>query len=213
MNRGCASFFGSNKPNSFVALTYVRETRYGGYAVTGILPRENRADFKKLHQSLIAELAPVGALEDDIVATITRLVWRKQNLEIFCLAEVARQFRDAIRHQHLATVDKKYTKDRPLPSVGEVEAAERKAAYETADREARKQLGDTYELAEMGNEATTYRLFQDLEVEERLNAMIDKCLKRLLFVRGLKSLPTACSSAPPQTIPEPPRLPRPPEAA
>jgi len=70
----------------------------------------------------------------------------------------------------------RYTKDRPLPSVGEVEAAERKAAYETADREVREALQDTYELVKMGNEATTYRLFQDLEVEERLNAMIDKCL-------------------------------------
>lgn len=71
--------------------------KHGGYAATAILPGENRADFEKLHQSLIAELAPVGALEDDIVATITRLVWRKQNLETFRLAEVARQFRDAIR--------------------------------------------------------------------------------------------------------------------
>jgi hypothetical protein len=48
--------------------------KHGGYAATAILPVENRADFEKLHQSLIAELAPVGALEDDIVATIARMV-------------------------------------------------------------------------------------------------------------------------------------------
>jgi hypothetical protein len=31
-------------------------------------------------------------------------------------------------------------------------------------------------------------LLSDLAVEERLDALIDKCLKRLLFLRGLKSL-------------------------
>ena len=29
---------------------------------------------------------------------------------------------------------------------------------------------------------------RDLEVQDRLDAMIDKCLKRLLFLRGLKSI-------------------------
>jgi len=64
--------------------------KHGGYAATAILPGENRADFEKLHQSLIAELAPVGALEDDIVATVARFVWRKQNLATFRIAELAR---------------------------------------------------------------------------------------------------------------------------
>jgi hypothetical protein len=41
-------------------------------------------------------------------------------------------------------------------------------------------------------------LLQDLEVEGRLNALIDKCLKRLLFLRGLKSLPTIGDALPRQ---------------
>jgi hypothetical protein len=32
----------------------------------------------KLHRQLIAELSPKGMLEHDVVATIARLVWRKQ---------------------------------------------------------------------------------------------------------------------------------------
>ena len=44
------------------------------------LPGESPADFEKLHKDLISELAPVEALENDIVATIARLLWRKQNL-------------------------------------------------------------------------------------------------------------------------------------
>jgi hypothetical protein len=45
-----------------------------------LLPGEDPAAFKKLHQKLIDELKPVGALEEDIVADIARLIWRKQNL-------------------------------------------------------------------------------------------------------------------------------------
>jgi hypothetical protein len=63
--------------------------------------------------------------------------------------------------------------------------------------------GDAYEFAELGEVATVDRLLQDLAVVERLDALIDKCLKRLLFLRGLKSLPTASSSAPPQPMAEP----------
>src|SRR6266480_8161871 len=64
--------------------------KHAGYSTTALLPGEDPAAFKKLHQDLIAELAPNGALEEDIVATIARVVWRKQNLETFRIAERAR---------------------------------------------------------------------------------------------------------------------------
>jgi hypothetical protein len=64
--------------------------KHAGYAATGILPGENLAEFEKLHRDLIAELGPNGALENDIVATIARLFWRKKNLKTFRIAELAR---------------------------------------------------------------------------------------------------------------------------
>src|SRR5262249_23412389 len=173
--------------------------KHGGYAATAILPGENRADFEKLHQSLIAELAPVGALEDDIVATAARFVWRKQNLGTFRIAELARD-------RYWAKLPKVLPREEKDPDKHE-------AAIRAAKDEARKELGDIYELVEIGKTATVDRLLEDLEVEERLDAMIDKCLKRLLFLRGLKSLPTAVSSAPPQPIPKPQRIPGPTRAA
>jgi len=183
--------------------------KHGGYAATAILPGENRADFEKLHQSLIAELAPVGALEDDIVATMARFVWRKQNLATFRIAELARNRYSAIR-------SKRKVPNTFFPTVlprEEKDTAEREAAIRAANDEARKELGDIYELVEIGKTATVGCLLEDLEVEERLDAMIDKCLKRLLFLRGLKSLSTASSSAPPQPIPKPQRIPGPTRAA
>ena len=62
--------------------------KHGGYAATALLPGENPAAFEKLHHDLIVELAPTGALEDDIVATLARLVWRKQNLATFRVANL-----------------------------------------------------------------------------------------------------------------------------
>jgi len=188
--------------------------KHGGYAATAILPGENRADFEKLHQRLIAELAPVGALEDDIVATIARMVWRKQNLATVRLAELAGERRQAIQSERIAAAlaEKDRLSLMPLDSA-ELEPHEREAAVQTAERQARKEFGEIYELAEIGKTATVDGLLRDLGVEERLDAMIDKCLKRLLFLRGLKSLSPASSSAPPQPIPKPQRIPGPTRAA
>ena len=51
--------------------------RHGIYAET-LLPGD-----EELHRTLIAEFHPIGALENDIVGTMTRLIWRKQNLAEF----------------------------------------------------------------------------------------------------------------------------------
>src|SRR5262249_42994031 len=61
--------------------------KHGAFSSKAVLPGENPAEFEKLYQALIAELMPTGALEEDIVAHIARLVWRKQNLATFSLAE------------------------------------------------------------------------------------------------------------------------------
>ena len=57
--------------------------KHAGYSATAVLPGENRADFEKLHQDLIAEFNPVGAFEHGIVANMARLLWRKSNLATF----------------------------------------------------------------------------------------------------------------------------------
>ena len=54
--------------------------KHGAYSATGLLPGESRAAFEKLHRDLIGDLSPNGVLEEDTVASIAGLVWRKQNL-------------------------------------------------------------------------------------------------------------------------------------
>jgi hypothetical protein len=69
------------------------------------------------------------------------------------------------------------------------------------EAQAREEFGETYELAEIGETATVDRLFAGFRVEGRLDALIDKCLKRLLFLRGLKSLSPVSASPPLQPVP------------
>ena len=51
--------------------------KHAGYSATTLLPGEDSAAFETLHRALIAEFTPVGALEEDVVADIARLTWRK----------------------------------------------------------------------------------------------------------------------------------------
>jgi hypothetical protein len=64
--------------------------------------------------------------------------------------------------------------------------AARKDAVRAAEEQARDELGEYYELTR--HSYHTDALTKDLDVEERLDAAIDKCIKRLLMVRGVKSM-------------------------
>ncbi len=59
-----------------------------------------------------------------------------------------------------------------------------KEAEQVGEERARKEFGKTYQL--IGESAE--RMFRTLSIEERLDAMIDKCVKRLLTLRGVKSM-------------------------
>ncbi len=166
--------------------------KHGGYSATGVLPGESHADFNKVHRSLIAEWAPSGELEDDIIATMARYLWRKQNLRTLHIAEFAQARYATLRN-------KKYDDARLnlLKDFGPVETQEDKQAIED---EARKELGAAYDYLELGKLVTFDGLMKQLDVEKRLDALIDGCIKRLLLVRGVKSVGVAPPSASPKRI-------------
>jgi hypothetical protein len=164
--------------------------KHGAYSATAVLPGESPAEFEKLHRGLIAEFAPSGVLEDDIVMTMARLVWRKQNLTTLRIARLAACQRSAIRSQ-------KVDNEMVFRPGDPVKHAEQSRA---ADGQARKELGETYELIEVGEAATFNGLTEELEIQERLDAAIAKCLKQLLMVRGVKSITAAPSSESPKRV-------------
>jgi len=101
--------------------------KHGAYSATALLPGENEDAFRQLHQQIIAELAPAGALENDIVATIARLVWRKQNLATLRIAAVAREHDERIRARSLSF------RTQRLFDIDDVTPAQREAAMQAAE--------------------------------------------------------------------------------
>jgi hypothetical protein len=192
--------------------------KHGGYSATVLLPGESVDEFEKLRRDLIANFTADGALEEDIVADLAGRLWRKQNRATFRAAQVARQHYKAIvsrefdRLRASDLTEEEEKEDSILAWYGITEEtklqkkamlAEREKAIRAADDIARNELGDMYELAKMADTVTVVCLMEDLAVEERLDAAIDKCLKRLLLVKGLKSISASSSSAPPNRSTEP----------
>ena len=89
------------------------------------------------------------------------LIWRKQNLSTFRIAEFARQ-----RHEQLVNEEISQNPDLPRPMYidGHDDPDVREEARRAVEDEARKELGDTYELVEMGNSATVDNLMTYLDV-------------------------------------------------
>src|SRR6516165_9292446 len=159
--------------------------KHGAYSATAVLPGEDEDAFRELHQKIIAELAPVGALEEDLVGTIARLLWRKQNLAILRIVEFARQH------------GVEFQAEKPFFRI------------ERLVDQTREELGENYELVEIGETATVGRLLEDLQVEERLDATIDKCLKRFSRIFRVATTRSRSAAHSPQPVPGPPRIPGP----
>jgi hypothetical protein len=165
--------------------------KHAGYSATTLLPGEDPAAFEKLHRALIHEFAPVGTLEEEIVADMARLTWRKQNLATFRIAQLAQKRHREINSEKVPTLDL-FADDEDYLALQEA----RREGYRAAKEQAQQELGDTYELIDIGEPATIKGLMDELDIKERLDSLISKCLKQLLMVRGVKSLSAASSSVP-----------------
>jgi len=171
--------------------------RHGGYR-TDLLPGENAADFEKLHRDLIGELSPTGPFEEDIVCTIVRIIWRKNHMGIVRAAQRAWDSYDRIESRQRSEM---VSELRGLSVVhtrsvcAEFPLQQRKELREAVEEEAREELGDDYKFIEAGKDATANAVMENFEVESRLDAMLDACMKRLLHLRGFKSLSSPTSSA------------------
>jgi hypothetical protein len=128
--------------------------KHGAYSATALLPGESPAEFEKLHRDLIAEFAPCGVLEDDIVMTMARLVWRKQNLTTLRIAGRAQERRAEILHEKLDV-------NPTFLITAELRKADLKELTRVAERQAQEELGDIYEFIKIGEGATFDGLTKD----------------------------------------------------
>ena len=145
--------------------------RHGAYSGTTILPGEDPNDFDELHSRLAAEFAPAGPLEEDIVTSMARLVWRRQNLSTYKLAALAKNRSLKIRAKYGPRFDPNVNPLRGFEREDLRTADQMSAEEKAAEREVRTELGDAMALVEMGDGATIEGLFADLSVIDRLDSI------------------------------------------
>jgi len=169
--------------------------KHGGYSGMTLLPCEDPAALKKLHEDLIAEYIPSGRHEEDLIENLAHLIWRKQNLLTYRLVERAKVMHASIYSEANAAAQRSPDFSMLMgPSTHSQE--EIRALYKAADARAQNEMGSALELVNLGEIGTTDYLMKELDVHDRLDGMIDRCLKRLLFIRGLKSIsPTQTSTS------------------
>jgi hypothetical protein len=198
--------------------------KHAGYSATTLLPGEDTAAFRKLHRDLIADFFPVGTFEKAKIAEIAHLMWRKQNLAIFRAAKRAVERYEEIKREmfpNVTTVNvtlfdsngdlispsEEETEQKAKEQEAKLRAAQvakektRRQRYLDVEEQARRELGDLYELVAIGETATIEGLREELAIQEHLDAQINRCFKQLLNARGIKSLPSGSASVAMNALP------------
>jgi hypothetical protein len=169
--------------------------KHGAYSEAVLLPGEDPAEFADLHRGLIAEFTPNGRIEEETVAAIARLIWRRQNLARFEIGQLCNLIAEGLKRA-VAQERQNSKEDAELISELEILAAAKRRVAKAEENRKDEARAELFELSKM---ATLNRLMKELDVEERLDAMIDRLIKRLLFVRGLKSITSTAATAPPSS--------------
>jgi hypothetical protein len=171
--------------------------KHGAYSEAVLLPGEDPSEFEELHRGLVEELTPHGRLEEETIAALARLVWRRQNLQMFEIGQLSHLIATALEKAAAKEPGERDSLDDDEIISEFNELAEANQRYDKAQGTRKEKAGS--ELFEISKTATLKRLMKELDVEERLDAMIDKLIKRLLFLRGLKSITS--SAATPSPLP------------
>jgi hypothetical protein len=153
--------------------------KHAAYSATTLLPGEDSASFEKLHRALIAEFKPAGALEENIVGEMAHLLWRRQNLAIFRIAEGSRARREQIKNEAEAIIREhpafQYYRDADEDKRKRIDALleEARERRQSAEKQAREELGDYFALTDIGEPATIEGLVKELDVKERLDSLLN----------------------------------------
>ena len=89
--------------------------KHGAYAM-GLLSGESPVEFEKLHRDLIAEHSPNGVLEEGIVWTMARILWRKRHMHTFGACRRAWERYDQIELRHRSEIGKRLMDERIVHS-------------------------------------------------------------------------------------------------
>jgi hypothetical protein len=119
------------------AVSSMNSLKHGLTSRKVVLPGENQAGFDRLHNQLLADHAPTGALETELVAEIAACLWRLQrarryestiletsSFELFVSHTQARGFETLLRY--MAAIERQL--NRAIVRLREAQAERRKSA-------------------------------------------------------------------------------------
>jgi hypothetical protein len=171
--------------------------KHGIYSAIGLLPTEDPAEFEKFKEEIFDDYKPVGRSEKIIVEEIACLQWRLQHLSTYGIAMRARERRSAI----YSKLDPPQWFPPPLGIEPESRSPEElEALRKSLVKQVRTELGPAIELVEIGDVTTIEYLEKELGIRERLHGMIARLEKRLLYLRGIKSISPSSATSSPQPL-------------
>ena len=203
--------------------------KHGAFSTEIIFTGENLRDFFDLHYGLRDELKPCGTMEEEIVITIAKYLWRRRRIDrlitneadLIKMCDADEEFRlasaagmviepgmkcsEAWEIIQCLPFFKEVAKRNPLPAtefddewIGRIRTA--------IDGHRTKTMGvgeiikmDTSYKAQMAAKLRELTAKQML-LEDRLDIMIDKALKRLANLKAFKGIMAADKSRPQRMI-------------
>jgi hypothetical protein len=190
--------------------------KQGGYSNLGILPGEDPEEFDHFHQSLIDEFEPSGPTECDIVLSLAKCMWRKSRLSIYPRAAEARKkwgvvfdnrespywdmhvglikkfVQDSERLRNAFSIDEELRRGLKENVPHLLQFKKHAAAVLKVDNAEELEMLQEgvagLELAALAQQITTEALISEIELESRLDARIDRLMKRLFQVKAAKQM-------------------------
>ena len=170
--------------------------KHGAYSAMTVLPGEDAAAFEELRREIIAELEPVGPLEQDCAEDVACLMWRKRNLKTYKIARLAKSRHQAVINELMPKVDHSFSvMDDDGVVYDHSDPQQVQEATEAAEQQTRKELGAAWELVEIGEFVDFDYLHKECSIAENIDGAIGRRIKRLLHIKGIKSLMVAPSGA------------------
>ena len=191
---------------------------HGAFSSILILPWESKAEFAELYDELIDEWKPVGRTEHDAVLSIAKGIWRKRRMQAFLRNELEKHTCDpshaAYNEAEMLRVLYHFIEMAPEPDTFETclfglrtqKANDLRRKFPRKDfqsdsdwvkavqHEIKSNLLPAARPVEdlVGPSAsvlfTDEAIEHDIGVEERIDAMIDRAIKRLVQTKAMKQM-------------------------
>ena len=190
----------------------LNEPSYADLSYLVVFPGEDRDAFDQLHREVIAEYQPQGRTEESLAFTIAALAWRKDRLQIFQRAEKAKLlFASVSMNRDVKGLTEQHEtrwfnleRLRLYESIlkfeyasGEDEDAEDYIERMCRAEEDLAELGTDmtflsteaktlFALAKLGDAATPTGFLKHLELQERLDVLLQQAITRLIKLKTAK---------------------------